>query len=45
MIAFLGNSDFGTELLQDFIDRGFKISYVTTKKVDKPHAQGSLVEF
>lgn len=45
MIAFLGNSDFGTELLQDFIDRGFKISYVTTKKVDKPHAQGSLLEF
>ena len=45
MIAFLGHSDFGEELLKRFISRGLKISYVTTKKVNKDHATKSLDEF
>ena len=45
MIAFLGHSDFGEELLKKFIDKKIKISYATTKKNNKDHASKSLIEF
>ena len=45
MIALLGHSDFGLEVLKKILSKKINISYVTTKKYNKNHTDKSFIDF